>query len=209
MASTRRSSVLASLIDFLFISVRDSARAFLCRLLREMSKEPNASTHIFILIAKQQQHLRALLVEVLRDRIVCNPAFAIPRIKSVIIVLFCKMCGQRLTCRTCSPATSMRLVGSCFGRFQCCETSFNIWRSSMLLNNSKSYDRSFFNTWRHLCHTSISRVERHKYGIFITVAIDDPRSGKHSKIFHSRLRKTLIFPKKCLQGPQRRQANTS
>ena len=37
IASTRRSSVLASLIDFLFISVRDSARAFLCRLQMEMS----------------------------------------------------------------------------------------------------------------------------------------------------------------------------
>ena len=66
----------------------------------------------------------------------------------------------------------------------------------MLLNNSKSYDRSFFNTWRHLCHTSISRVERHKYGIFITVAIDDPRSGKHSKIFHSRLRENINFSQK-------------
>ena len=37
IASTRRSSVLASLIDFLFISVRDSARAFLCRLVIETS----------------------------------------------------------------------------------------------------------------------------------------------------------------------------
>ena len=32
MASTRRSSVLASFIDFLFISVKDSSRAFLWRL---------------------------------------------------------------------------------------------------------------------------------------------------------------------------------
>ena len=95
IASTRRSSVFASFIDFLFISVRDSASAFLCRLLREMSKEPKASTHIFILIAKQQ-HLRALLVEVLGDRIVCNPAFAIPRIKSVMIVLFVRCVDKGL-----------------------------------------------------------------------------------------------------------------
>ena len=80
-----------------------------------------------------KKDLRALLVEVLRNWIVCNPAFAIPGIISVKLCYIFK--AKIHTCRICSPGTSMTPAGSCFERFQCCETSFNIWRSLMLLNS--------------------------------------------------------------------------
>ena len=126
-------------------------------------------------------NLRALLVEVLRNRIVCNPTLAIP---GIISVTFYWQYLFLHTCRICSPGTSMTPAGSCFGRSQCCETSCNIWRSLKLL---KSLPRVTIRLSK--AFTWILSGSRMKlvYSIFITVIIDDPiYCEKHSNWFHSR-----------------------